>query len=129
MNATPAKATLSDSAFYTLLGAAAAGIAAYYADVADTPVIAPVIDWGTAQIYAWIPWFQMLPSQAWFIASGTLVGGLFWLIASVVAAIWFTQTTEGGRLEARLKKQEDQRKARRLDLDGFVVRKIRPRQP
>jgi hypothetical protein len=67
------QSTVSTPMFFGLLAAGVAGYGAYQADLANVPVLAPIQDAITGHLYAWVPWFQSLPSQSWFMVSGALV--------------------------------------------------------
>jgi hypothetical protein len=127
MNDAPSKPTapISPAEFVISLGALAVGIAAYRADVANAPVVAPALDALTTRLFRLIPDLQQLPDEAWFWASGAIAAALFAVVAALVYLIFVPSRTEAGRLEDKLKKAK---RKRRLDEDGFVVRRIIPKR-
>src|SRR5690348_13875330 len=110
MNDAPSKtAPISAAEFVISLGALAAGVAAYRADVANTPVVAPALDALTLWVFRLIPDLQQLPEEAWFWTSGALGATLFALAAALSFLIFVPSRTEAGRLEEKLTKQKRKR--------------------
>ena len=66
---------MSPSGFWITCGAALIGVACYYADRVNLPVLAPALDWITGYLYARSPMLRSLPYEGWFATSGA-VGGL-----------------------------------------------------
>src|SRR5690348_15002136 len=127
MNDAPSKpaAPITAAEFVISLGVLAAGVAAYRADVANVPVVAPALDAMTSWLFRVIPDLQQLPEEAWFWASGFVGAALFGLAAALVFLIFVPSRTEASSLEEKLTKAK---RKRRLDEDGFVVRRISPKR-
>ena len=104
--------TLNDPVFFGLLAGGLAGYGAYRADLANVPVIAPLLDWSTGHVYLL---FAALPRGAWFTVSGGLAGGLVFVIVTLLFARLDGLSSGGGKMETRLK-----RRARRQKRDHWA---------
>jgi hypothetical protein len=102
--------TISTPMFFGLLAASVAGYGAYQADLANVPVLAPIQDAITGHLYAWVPWFQSLPSEAWFMVSGGLVGGAAFVVVAILSACFTGPGQGSNRMEGQLKKRSQRQK-------------------
>jgi hypothetical protein len=106
---------MSASGFVVLLCSGLAGFGAYYADLINQPVVAPILDRITSRIYMWLPALRALPAQTWFITSGIVAGLIFLVLGTLVAALLPSKNAHD-RLENQLKKRSDNRKKHRAGI-------------
>ncbi|HTD14721.1 MAG TPA: hypothetical protein VK673_06060 [Chthoniobacterales bacterium] len=106
---------MSASGFALLFLSGLAGFGAYRADVVNQPLVAPVLDRITRQIYVWLPALRALPTQTWFITSGVAVALVCLLFGTLVVAL-FQPANAHDRLEKQLKKRSDNRKKHRAGI-------------
>jgi len=93
----------------------------YYADIRNAPVLAPWLDLLADRIYRWLPILARLAPNAAMFLSSAVVGLVFFLIGTVIAACFTAPSSKNDRIESQLKKHAAQRSKRRLDDDDFLV--------
>lgn len=104
MNAVSRPST-SAPALLCLLAAGLAGVAAWYADLINVPVLAPCIDAVTSKVMTWIPILQAYPPSAWFITGGAEVGLVVLVAGLAVSGRWSGNGSAGRPMETRLRKR------------------------
>jgi hypothetical protein len=111
-------AKTSTSGFLITLGSLAVGFGAYYADLQNLPVAAPIMDGLTGYLYAWLPILKSFPDSLWFAIGGMEVGACTFLIGTIVSACFAGPSTGESRAEIRLKKRARNPKAHRAGFNA-----------